>query len=103
MLEHEVLARCVLDAIAAAGVAKDEIDAMVFCHPRVYTQQLYFGTFMANYLRLPMNGMVMEVVGNGMTGGLAFEQAAQLISTGRAQIALALGVSFETAIVVTNT
>ncbi len=98
VLEHEVLAGCVLDAVAAAGVAKDEIDAMVFCHPRVYTQQLYFGTFMANYLRLPMNGVVMEVVGNGMTGGLAFEQAAQLISSGRARLALALGVSFETAI-----
>jgi len=98
VLEHETLAGCVLEAVSAAGVAKDDIDGMVFCHPRPYTQQLYFGTFMANYLRLPMDGVVMEVVGNGMTGGLAFDQAAQLIETGKADVALALGVNFETAI-----
>ena len=98
VLEHEVMAACVLDAVAQAGVGKESIDAMVLCHPRPYTQQLYFGTFMANYLRLPSNGVVMEVVGNGMTGGLAFDQAAQMIETGRADVALALGVNFETAI-----
>ncbi len=98
VLEHEVLAGCVLDAVAQAGVAKESIDAMVFCHPRPYTQQLYFGTFMANYLRLSSDGVVMEVVGNGMTGGLAFDQAAQMIESGRADVALALGVNFETAI-----
>lgn len=98
VLEHEVLAGCVLQAVAQAGVGKEAIDAMVFCYPRAYTQQLYFGTFMANYLRLPTNGVVMEVVGNGMTGGLAFDQAAQMIETGRADVALALGVNFETAI-----
>lgn len=97
-LEHEVLAGCVLDAVNQAGVGKEHIDAMVFCHPRPYTEQLYFGTFMANYLRLPTNGIVMEVVGNGMTGGLAFDQAAQMIETGRADVALALGVNFETAV-----
>lgn len=98
VLEHEVLAGCVLDAVSQAGVTKEAIDAMVFCHPRTYTQQLYFGTFMANYMRLSTNGVVMEVVGNGMTGGLAFDQAAQMIETGRADVALALGVNFETAI-----
>lgn len=98
VLEHEVLSGCVLDAVAQAGVGKEAIDALVLCHPRPYTQQLYFGTFMANYLRLPTDGVVMEVVGNGMTGGLAFDQAAQMIETGRADVALALGVNFETAI-----
>ena len=97
VLEHEVLAGCVLDAVAQAGIAKDRIGAMVFSHPRAYTQQLYFGTFMANLLRLATDGVVMEVVGNGMTGGLAFDQAAQAISSGRAEVALALGSSFETA------
>ncbi|ADP20005.1 MULTISPECIES: thiolase family protein [Achromobacter] len=96
--EHEVLAGCVLDAIAHAGIGKEAIDAMVFCHPRPYTEQLYFGTFMANYLRLATDGVVMEVVGNGMTGGLAFDQAAQMIETGKADVALALGVNFETAV-----
>lgn len=97
MLEHELLAGCVLDAVARAGVSKEAIEGMVFCHPRAYTPQLYFGTFMANYMRLATNGVVMEVVGNGMTGGLAFDQAAQLIESGRANVALALGVNFETA------
>lgn len=96
VLEHEVLAGCVLDAVAQAGVSKDQIGAMVFSHPRAYTQQLYFGTFMANLLRLAVDGVVMEVVGNGMTGGLAFDQAAQAVSSGRAEVALALGSSFET-------
>lgn len=98
VLEHETLAGCVLEAVTAAGIPKSDIGGMVFCHPRPYTQQLYFGTFMANYLRLPMDGVVMEVVGNGMTGGLAFDQAAQLIETGKADVALALGVNFETAV-----
>lgn len=96
-LEHEVLAECVLDAVARAGIGKESIGGMVLCHPRPYTPQLYFGTFMANYMRLATNGVVMEVVGNGMTGGLAFDQAAQLIESGRADVALALGVNFETA------
>lgn len=98
VLEHEVLVACVLDAVAQAGVSKEAIGALVFCHPRPYTQQLYFGTFMANYLRLPVDGIVMEVVANGMTGGLAFDQAAEMVATGRAEVALALGVNFETAI-----
>jgi acetyl-CoA C-acetyltransferase len=96
VLEHEVLAGCVLDAIGIAGVSKEAIGALVFSHPRAYTTQLYFGTFMANYLRLPTDGVLVEVVGNGMTGGLAFDQAAQAITSGRAEAALALGVNFET-------
>ncbi len=96
-LEHEVLAGCVLEAVGAAGVPKESIGALVFCTPRAYTPQLYFGTFMANYLRLPTDGVLMEVLGNGMTGGLAFDQAAQAIASGRAEVALALGVNFETA------
>lgn len=96
VLEHEVLARCVLEAVGASGLPKDSIGAMVFCTPRAYTTQLYFGTFMAHYLGLPSDGILMEVLGNGMTGGLAFDQAAQAIVTGRAEVALALGVNFET-------
>lgn len=96
VLEHEVLAGCVLDAVADAGIDKAQIGSLVFTHPRDYTRQLYFGTFMANYLRLPCDGIVMEVIGNGMTGGLAFDQAAEQVASGRAEVALALGVSFET-------
>lgn len=95
VLEHEVLARCVLDAVKDAGIDKSRIGSLVFSHPRVYTRQLYFATFMAHYLRLPADGVVMEVLGNGMTGGLAFDQAVDQVANGRAEVALALGTSFE--------
>lgn len=38
-----------------------------------------------------LDGVMMEVVGSGLTGGLAFDQAAQAIASGRAGVALALG------------
>ena len=37
-----------------------------------------------------------EVLGNGVTAGTAFEQAANDILLGRSRVALALGVNFET-------
>jgi len=95
VLEHEVLAGCVIEALKDAGVTKADIGAMVFAQPRPYTRQLYFATFMAHYMRLPMDGLVMEVLGNGMTGGFAFEQAVDQVASGRAEVALALGVNFE--------
>ncbi len=95
VLEHEVLATCVLDAVLDAGVDKSRIGSLVFSHPRVYTRQMYFATFMAHYLKLPADGIVMEVLGNGMTGGLAFDQAVDQVASGRADVALALGTSFE--------
>ncbi|HYM32672.1 MAG TPA: thiolase family protein [Candidatus Cybelea sp.] len=96
VIEHEVLAGCVLDAVADAGIDKSDIGSLVFTHPRVYTKQMYFGTFMANYLRIKCDGILMEVLGNGMTGGLAFDQAMEQVASGRADVALALGTSFET-------
>src|SRR4051812_23104429 len=74
-VEHEILADVVVNAVADAGVTKADVDSLVFTHPRTYTKQRYFATFMANYLRLRCSGVVMEVIGNGMTGGLAFDQA----------------------------
>ncbi|MDB5609498.1 MAG: hypothetical protein JWP25_6398 [Bradyrhizobium sp.] len=97
VLEHEVLAQLVIDAMAEAGVDKSEISSLVFAQPRPYTQQKYFATFIANYLRIPCAGSVLEVLGNGMTAALAFEAAANDIRLGRSRVALALGVNFETA------
>src|SRR6516164_6720883 len=74
-LEHEILAPLVIDAMATAGLPKEEVGALVFAMCRPYTLQKYFATFMANYLRLPLKGSIMEVLGNGMTGGMAFDQA----------------------------
>jgi len=97
-LERELLAGVVLDAMADAGLDKSEIDAMVFGLERDYPRQRYFATFMANYLRLPAKATIAEVMGNGMTGGLAFDQAASEIMLGRARVALALGTNLETGI-----
>jgi acetyl-CoA C-acetyltransferase len=97
-VEHEILGNCVVDAMASAGLDKSEIDSLVFTTPRTYTKQRYFGTFMANYLRISCSGVVMEVLGNGMTGGLAFDQAVLQIASGAADVALCLGISMETGI-----
>ncbi len=97
VLEHEVLASLVVDAVQDAGIDRRDIGTLAFSLPRPYTLQKYFGTFMANYLRLPCAGSVSEIMGNGMTAGLTFEAAANDIRLGRSKVALALGVNFETA------
>jgi acetyl-CoA C-acetyltransferase len=98
VLEHESLAKIVIEAVAEAGVDKSEISSLAFALPRPYTQQRYFATFIANYLRLPCAGSVQEVLGNGMTAALAFEAAANEIRLGRSRVALALGINWESAI-----
>jgi acetyl-CoA acetyltransferase len=95
-LEHEMVISVLIPAIAEAGIDKSRIDALVFSTPRTYTEQRYFGTFMAGHLELPLDGTLVEVLGDGMTGGLAFDAAIQQIESGRAEVAVALGVSRET-------
>lgn len=97
VLEHEVLAKLVMESVADAGVDKSDIGSMIFSLARPYTQQKYFATFMANYLRLPCKGSVAEIMGNGMTAALAFQGAVDEIRLGKTKVALALGVNFETA------
>lgn len=98
VLEQEVLADVALRAIESAGIDKAAIGGLSLAQPRPYTLQKYFATFMASYLGLPSNGHVAELLGNGMTGALAFEHAADNIRTGRADITLAMGVNFESAV-----
>ena len=94
-LEHEILAPLVIDAMATAGLPKEEVGALVFAMCRPYTLQKYFATFMANCLRLPLTGTIMEVLGNGMTGGMAFDVAVNTVALGHANVALALGINME--------
>jgi acetyl-CoA C-acetyltransferase len=94
-LEHEVLARLVIEATADAGIEKRDISSLCLTLPREYTRQKYFGTFMASYLKLACTGSVSEALGNGMTGGLAFENACNDILLGRSKVALAMGINFE--------
>jgi acetyl-CoA C-acetyltransferase len=95
MLEHEMLTKVLVGAIADAGLRKSDVDAMVFSTPRPYCEQRYFGTFMAGYLEMPMDDILLEVLGNGMTGALAFDIAFDRVKSGRAKVAVALGVNRE--------
>jgi acetyl-CoA acetyltransferase len=94
-LEHEILAPLVIDAMVAAGLPKEEVDALVFALCRPYTLQKYFATFLANYMKMPLKATIMEVLGNGMTGGLAFDEAVNTVALGHADVALALGINME--------
>lgn len=97
VLEHEIMGRVVRDAVRDAGVERRDIQSAVFTVPRPYTRQNYFHTFLTSHLRLNYTGVAMEVMGNGMTGALAFDQAANQIALGQADVALALGINMESA------
>lgn len=96
-VEHEIMAKIVKAAVADAGVDKNDIQSAIFTVPRPYTKQSYFHTFLISHLQLRCSGNVMEVMGNGMTGALAFDKAADDIASGRAKVALALGINMESA------
>lgn len=97
-LEHEIMTRLVVEAVNDAGVEKKDIQSLVFTLPRPYTRQKYFHTFLMGQLRLSCRGSVMEVMGNGMTAALAFDNACNEILLGRAEVALALGINMESAV-----
>ncbi len=97
-LEHEIMTRLIVDAVRDAGVDKQDIQSLVFTLPRPYTRQKYFHTFLMGQLRLACRGNVMEVMGNGMTAALAFDQACNDIMLGRSDVALALGINMESAV-----
>jgi acetyl-CoA acetyltransferase len=95
-LEHELVISALRAAVSEAGIDKSRIDALVFSTPRPYAEQRYFGTFIAGHLDLPLAGVLVEVLGDGMTGGLALDAAIDQVESGRAEVAVALGVSRET-------
>jgi acetyl-CoA acetyltransferase len=96
-LEHDVLTDVVVRALDGAGIDNTDVGSAVFTLPPANTLQLGFATFMCARLGLTCTGQVAEVVEMGITGGLAFDQAAADVSLGRADFALALGVSFQSA------
>jgi acetyl-CoA C-acetyltransferase len=95
-LEHEMLVPAFLDAVHEAGIEKGDIDSFVLSTPRPYIEQKYFATFMAAYMDLPIDDILLETHGNGMSGALAFDIAVDRIAQGHAKIAVALAVSKET-------
>ena len=96
-LEHELAAKVVLEAAQMAGIDKDDIDGVVVAHPGDHTRQGYFHTFLTAYLGLTATATVVQVLGNGMTAGLAFDEAVRLVSSGNAKCVLVIAAHFETA------
>jgi hypothetical protein len=67
-------------------------------HPGDHTRQGYFHTFLTAHLGIRARATVIQVLGNGMTGGHAFDVALQQVSSGQADCALSVGVHFETGV-----
>lgn len=98
VLEHELAVDVVLDAVEMAGLAREDLDGVVVAHPGDHTWQGYFHTFLTAHLGLRSRSTVIQVLGNGMTGGHAFDQAVQQVCLGRSDCVLAVGVHFETGV-----
>ena len=98
VVEHELLGRLVIEAMKDAHAERSQVRSIVVAQPRPYTRQQYFSTFMASYLKLPCSGIVMEVLGNGLTAALAFDKAIDEVVLGRTEVALALAINMETAV-----
>jgi acetyl-CoA C-acetyltransferase len=98
MLEHELAVDVVLGAASMAGIGRDDIDGVVVAHPGDHTHQGYFHTFLTAHLGIRARSTVIQVLGNGMTGGHAFDTAVLQVTSGRAERVLSVGVHFETGI-----
>lgn len=97
-LEHDILGNIVLKALDEAGIGVTDVDSAIFTLPPPTTRQLGFGTFMLAQLGMQCSGQVAEVSQMGITGGVAFDQAAADVQLGRAQFALALGVVIQSGV-----
>lgn len=98
ILEHELATEVVLQAMAMAGLSKEQIDGVVVAHPGDHTRQGYFHTFLTSHLGIEARATVIQVLGNGMTGGHAFDTALHQVTSGQADCVLSVGVHFETAV-----
>ncbi|HYF61105.1 MAG TPA: thiolase family protein [Burkholderiaceae bacterium] len=98
VLEHELATGVVLDAMARAGLGRDALDGVVVAHPGDHTRQGYFHTFLTAHLGIRARSTVIQVLGNGMTGGHAFDTAVQQVASGLADRVLSVGVHFETGV-----
>lgn len=94
-LEHEMAVKVIIEAVRDAGVPKEDIDSIILSLPRPYTEQRYFGTFMTSYLNLTLGDTLIEVLGNGLTGALAFDTAVSRVASGQSKVAIAFGVNRE--------
>jgi len=93
--EHDILAGVALQAIAQAGLSAADVGSLVLTLPPPSTRQLGLATMLAAHLGLRITGRIAEVVEMGVTGGLAFDQAAADIALGHCDFALAAGINLD--------
>lgn len=91
--EADRLFPVVRDAMAMAGIERDQVNAALFA-ATPGGAQLGMPAFMAARLGLRCRAMLAEVGVMGITGGVAFDMAADEIRLGRADYALALGLFY---------
>jgi acetyl-CoA acetyltransferase len=94
-LEHELAVKVVLEAMRMAGLEKADVGGVVVAHPGDHTRQGYFHTFLTAYLGLTARATVMQVLGNGMTAGLAFDEGLRLVQGGETDCALVIAAHYE--------
>lgn len=92
--ESELLTRITLEALQSGGIPAEEVGSAVFTPALPESPQQGFASHMAARLGLRCKGQLSEVLQMGISGGLAFDQAAADIQLGRCDIALALGVAY---------
>jgi acetyl-CoA acetyltransferase len=98
LLEHELLIPILIDALNDSELTLNDVQGFVMSHPRVYTKQRYFANWLTHQLRIKPSAILMEVMGDGLTGALAVRQAVQEVLLGNADVVLASAVSLETTV-----
>lgn len=93
--EADRLFPVVRDALAMAGITPDQVGAALFTSNPPSTRQLGFAVQMGARLGLKCRAMLAETGLMGITGGLAFDMAADAIRLGRCDFALALGLCYQ--------
>lgn len=96
--EHDLLAELAWQTLREAGITGADVGSLVLTLPPPSTRQLGLATMLAARLGLRCTGRIAEVVEMGITGGLAFDQAASDIALGYCDFALAMGVNLDGAV-----
>ncbi len=98
VFEAERLTPVIRRAVKDAGIEMSDIVSAVFAANPPTTRQLGFSVNMAARLGLKCKGQLSEVANLGISGGVAFDQAVADVELGRADIAIAAGILYQSAI-----
>ena len=93
--EADCFVPIIREALAMAGIAPEQVNAALYA-AAPDSGQMGLPVSISSRVGLKCHGMLAEVGVMGITGGLAFDMAAAEIQLGRADYALALGLSYQT-------